>query len=236
MIAHGEIGAVKLIMAEYPQDWLAVALGSEHSDQALWRIDPKISGASGATADIGSHLEYAVYQMTGLKIKKVLARLNKIPETMQIDNDSQVMLKYENGAKGFFWSSQVAIGRECSVLIRVYGDKGAIEWNHDEPSTLRVTKLDQPPQLYTAQRNFLYNSARKQPRLCAGVIEGYYEAFANMYRGYCQTLIARKNDQEPDPDYTFADVHDGVEGLLFVEACLESDKNGNCWVDLSNVR
>lgn len=233
MIANGEIGDVKLIMAEYPQDWLAVALAGEDSDQAMWRTDPKISGISGATADIGSHLEYAVYKMTGLKIQKVLARLNKIPETMQIDNDSQIMLEYENGVKGFFWTSQIAIGRECAVLIRIYGDKGSIEWNHDMPSTLRVTKLDEPPQLYTTQRSFLYDSAQAQSRICAGVIEGYYEAFANMYRGYCQTLIARYMGEEPDPRYTFADVEDGVDGLRFVEACVESDKKGNIWVEIN---
>lgn len=232
MIENGEIGKVQLVMAEYPQDWLSVAMSSENPDQAMWRTDPNISGASGATADIGSHIEYAVHKMTGLNITKVLARMNKIPDTMRIDDDSQVMVEYDTGAKGFYWSSQVAIGRECSILIRIFGDKGAIEWAHDNPSTLRVTKLNQPPQLYTVQRDFLYPSARAQSRLCAGVIEGYYLAFANMYRGYCLALIEKLAGEPADKSFSYADVHDGVVGLKFVEACLESDAKGNVWVDM----
>jgi len=232
MIANGDIGEVQLVVAEYPQDWLAAAQVSDDTGQAMWRTDPKISGISGATADIGTHLEYLVYKMTGLKVKKLLARLNKIPATMQIDSDSQIMLEYDNGAKGFFWTSQVAIGRECAILVRIFGDKGAIEWQHDTPSTLRITKVDEPPQIYTAQRNFLYESARAQSRICPGVIEGYYEAFANMYRGYCDALLAKRAGREPNPNYSFADVEDGVTGIKFVEACVESDAKGNVWVEM----
>lgn len=231
MIDAGEIGKIKAIQGEYPQEWLAVSLISDHSDQATWRHDPARSGPSGCCADIGTHVECLISHMTGLEPKRVIARFDKIPTDIPLETNVQVMVDYEGGIPGLIWTSQVAIGHETELTVRIFGETGAIEWTHLKPWELRVTRINQPPQLYTASRDYLYPAARALCRLPTGHIEGFYEAFGNLYRGFCTHLIARKTGGDPG-SFRYPTVHDGVRGIQFVDACLASNAQGNVWVEI----
>jgi predicted dehydrogenase len=231
MIDHGEIGNIVSVMGEYPQEWLAVSLVSDRSEQATWRMDPLRSGPSGCAADIGTHVECLISKMTGLELEAVLARFDSIPPHLPLETNVQVLLKYKGNIPGMMWTSQVAMGHETDVCIRIFGEKGAIEWNHYTPGILKVTRINEPVQYYSAGRDFLYEAARDLCRLPSGHIEGFYEAFANLYRGFCMNLIAKKTGGSAG-SYRYPTVHDGVCGIRFVDACIKSNANGNIWVNV----
>ncbi|HYE83527.1 MAG TPA: Gfo/Idh/MocA family oxidoreductase [Clostridia bacterium] len=231
MIDHGEIGKIISVMGEYPQEWLAVSLASSHSEQATWRMDPARSGESGCAADIGTHVECLISKMTGLELEAVLARFDSFPPHLPLETNVQAMLRYKGNIPGMMWTSQVAMGHETDVCVRIFGEKGAIEWNHYNPSILKVTRINQPVQYYSAARDFLYDSARDLCRLPSGHIEGFYEAFGNLYRGFCKNLIAKKTGESAG-SYSYPTVHDGLCGIKFVEACIKSNARGNIWVNV----
>nr|WP_246208599.1 Gfo/Idh/MocA family oxidoreductase [Anaerotalea alkaliphila] len=231
MIDHGEIGNIQSVLGEYPQEWLAVSLVSDRSEQAAWRMDPKRSGASGCAADIGTHVECLLSRMTGLELEAVLARFDHYPPHLPLETNVQAMLRFQGNIPGMLWTSQVAMGHETDVCIRVFGDKGAIEWNHSTPGVLKVARINQPVQHYTAGRDFLYDAARDLCRLPSGHVEGFYEAFANLYLGFCKNLIAKKAGRDPGT-YRYPTVEDGVQGVRFVEACIRSNENNNIWVEV----
>ncbi|MGE4549295.1 MAG: Gfo/Idh/MocA family protein [Intestinibacillus sp.] len=232
MIEHGEIGNIINIMCEYPQDWVMNTVASGASVHGSWRFDPSVIGESLCVADIGTHLEYLVSAMTGLRLQKVLCVTHRIPPDLPLESNAQVLLQYERGIPGMMWASQVAIGHECSVSARIFGDRGAIEWNHDTPAQLRVTRIGQPTQIYTPERDFLYPAVRKLSRLPYGHPEGFYEAFGNIYRGFARHLLQVKYHKAPAEDFCYPTIHDGVSGLRFVEACLQSDRAGNVWINI----
>ena len=229
MIDNGEIGKITCIQGEYPQEWLAVSLVSDHSEQATWRQDPKRSGESGCCADIGTHVECLISRMTGLHPTKVIARFDSIPEDIPLETNAMVMCEFDGGVPGMIWTSQVAMGHETELTVRIFGDKGSIEWTHLRPWELRVTRINQPPQIYTTNRDYLYPAANELCRLPSGHIEGFYEAFGNIYRGFCINLIAKKTGGDPGT-FRYPTVSDGVKGIEFVDACLESNRNNNVWV------
>lgn len=231
MIEEGAIGEIKKIVASYPQEWLAVGLASGHFDQASWRKDPKRSGPSGATADIGTHMECLIAKMTGLKTESVLARFNYIPNTMQLENDADILIRFSGGVPGILWVSQIAIGHETEPMIRIFGDKGSLEWTHLRPHELRFTPIDEAPRTITCSRNYLAKSARDLCRLPTGHLEGFYEAFGNLYRGFCSHLIARKTGSASEK-FFYPTVQDGVQGIRFIDACIASNDGGNVWVEL----
>jgi predicted dehydrogenase len=231
MIDAGEIGKIINIQGEYPQEWLAVSLASGHSEQATWRHDPKRSGPSGCCADIGTHVECLISQMTGLHPRRVIARFDRIPSTVKLETNAQVMVEFDGGVPGLIWTSQVAMGHETEVTIRIFGETGSIEWTHLKPWELRVTRINQPPQIYTANRDYLYPAAKELCRLPSGHIEGFYEAFGNLYRSFCMNLIAKKTGGNPG-SFRYPTVSDGVRGIQFVDACLESNAKGNVWVTI----
>lgn len=231
MINHGELGRITCIQGEFPQEWLAVAEVTGKSEQAPWRYDPERAGKSGCCADIGTHVECMISRMTGLHPKRVIARFDHIPENVPLESNAQVMVDFDGGVPGMIWTSQVAPGYETQILIRIFGDKGAIEWSHLKPWELKVTRVNQPPQTYTANRDYLYPAARNLCRLPSGHIEGYYEAFGNIYHGYCENLLARKTGSDPGT-YDYPTVEDGVRGIEFVEACIASDAQNNIWVEV----
>ncbi len=231
MITAGEIGKIINIQGEYPQEWLAVSLVSGHSEQATWRSDPARSGASGCCADIGTHVECLVSRMTGLEPKRVLARFDRIPPNQSLETNVQVMLEYEGGVPGMIWTSQVAVGYETAVSVRVFGETGSVEWTHLRPWELRVTKINQPPQIYTAGRDCNFAQTNALCRLPSGHIEGFKEAFGNIYRAFCLHLMARKEGLEA-PEFLYPTVQDGVRGLQFIEACIKSNANNNIWVNV----
>ena len=228
MIKAGEIGNITCIQGEFPQEWLAVSLASGNSEQATWRQDPNISGKSGCLADIGTHVECLISKMTGLHPTKVIARFDHIPKEIPLETNAMVMCEFEGGVPGMIWSSQIAIGNEISLSARIYGDKGSIEWSHLRPWELKYTKVNKPPQIYTNSRDYIYPAAKELSRLPSGHWEAHYEAFGNIYRGFCMNLLANKNGTDPGT-FTFPDINDGIRGIEFIDACCESNENNNRW-------
>ncbi len=233
MIDAGEIGRITCIQGEYPQEWLAVSLVSGSSEQATWRQDPARSGASGCCADIGTHVECLISKMTGLHPTRVIARFDSIPADIPLETNAQMMVEFDGGIPGMIWTSQVAMGHETEVGVRVFGAKGSVEWNHLRPWELRVTRINQPPQVYTTNRDYLYPAAKELCRLPSGHMEGFYEAFGNLYRGFCMNLIAKKTGGDPG-SFRYPTVEDGVRGIEFVDACLKSNANNNIWVPIEH--
>ena len=230
MIDAGVIGNIVKIVAEYPQDWLIVSTVAEKSDQALWRLDPRRAGPSACCADIGTHLEALIARMTGLKLERVMARFTHYKDSV-LEHDIDVMLEYEGGIPGTMWASQIASGNDCGVCIRVYGDKGAIEWRHTHPMEITYTPLAQPTRTIVANREYNYAACTEQCRLPAGHPEGFYEAFGNIYHSFCTHLIAKKTGGDPGT-FRHPTIEDGVAGLRFVDACVKSNAEGNRWVSL----
>jgi predicted dehydrogenase len=232
IIRNGEIGKIVYIVGEYPQEWVAVTLGTGVSTRkSTWRLDPALSGKCGSTADIGTHLEHLLCFISGLELKSVLARFEHIPATQALETNSSILLRFEGDVPGMMWTSQIAYGNECTVSVRIFGEKGSIEWRHLTPDVLKVTRMDQPPQYYTPNRSYLYEKAKKACRLPYGNHEGTYEAFGTLYRGFCNHLLAKKTGGDPGL-LDYPTVYDGVQGLKFVDACYESNAKGNVWVDL----
>ena len=230
LIDAGEIGRILTVVGEYPQEWLLVQMVSDRSDQATWRMDPARSGPSGCCADIGTHVECLISKMTGLEAESVLARFERLPkdQNLPLENNVQVLVNFKGGVSGMIWTSQVAIGHETDLCIRIFGEKGSIEWQHRNPAELRVTKINEPPQIYTATRDYVSQACRDLSRLPSGHPEGFFEAFGNIYRGFCSHLLQQKEGADPG-SYRYPTVEDGVRGIKFVDACLKSDREGNIW-------
>jgi len=230
MVRDGAIGEVLMVMGEYPQDWL-ISLMERESRQAAWRTDPDMAGCSNCTGDIGSHIEHTAAFVTGLRSKRLLARLDAIGEGRTLDTNSCVMLEYENGATGMYWSSQVAIGNDNALKLRVYGTKGSLEWEQECPNVLRYTKAGEPAQTLNRGHGYLHPDAAS--RLPSGHSEGYHEAFANIYSRFADALLKWKAGQPlTDADLDFPNAGDGLEGVKFINACVESSKLDSQWVVL----
>ena len=232
LVRTGALGTLRVVAAEYPQDWLADPIERSGTNrQAVWRTDPKYAGVSCCVGDIGTHVENLVHFITGLEIDKLAASLETFVEGRPLDDNAYMLLKYKGGASGNYWSSQVAIGKENGLRIRVYGTDGAIEWEQENPNVLRFQKKGAPLQQLTRGSGYLSDSAGHFTRLPAGHPEGYFEAFANLYRSYCNVLMARKLGNTPDALDVFPTVVDGARGTKFVFDCVKSSKEGAAWVD-----
>ena len=230
MIEAGKIGKIINIIAEYPQDWLILSTVAKKSDQALWRLDPKRAGGTACVSDIGTHLEALISRMTGLKLRRVLARFIGFSAS-PMDHDIHVMLEYEDGIPGLMWASQIATGCDCGVRIRVFGECGSIEWDHTKPMEIRYAPLNQPTQIITANKEYNEAECLELCRLPAGCPEGFYEAFGNIYKSYCRNLLARMG-QDTGKTLRHFTIEDGLAGLRFVKACVESNRQGSIWVDV----
>jgi predicted dehydrogenase len=231
MIRHGEIGKVRKVVVEYPQGWLSSFVEGTNNKQAAWRTDPARSGIAGAMGDIGTHAENLAEYITGLKITELCADISIFVPGRQLDDDGNVLLHFEEGAKGILHASQIAAGEENNLNIRIYGEKGGLEWRQMEPNTLVVKWLDKPVQLYRTGGNSLYPEAQAHTRIPAGHPEGYLEAFANIYRNFAYCVRARLEGRDPDPMYTdFPTVQDGVRGMQFIEKVIASGKSNQKWV------
>ena len=234
MIERGDIGEITYINAEYPQEWLANALaqeGKEESANAMWRLDPARAGESQATADIGTHIEFLVKAATGLSPERVLAKFDHIPPELEMESNTTILCQYPNNVTGLLWASQIAIGHECDIRLRVFGTKGAVEWQHQDANRLKVTKLGGPVQYYSADAPYNYAESVRLSRTNPGHPEGLFEAFGNIYRSFMEILKARKEGREP-ASFTFPTVEDGVKGVKFVHACVKSNAAGSVWVDV----
>jgi predicted dehydrogenase len=235
MVSDGALGKIRKVWVEYPQGWLSKLSEREGNAQAAWRTDPKKSGKSGAMGDIGTHAAHLAEYITGLKISKICADLSILVEGRALDDDGNVLLKFENGAAGVLMASQVAAGEENALRIRVYGEKGGLEWNQHEPNTLIVRWLDQPAQILRAGGNYgdrLSKYATHNCRTPGGHPEGYLEAFGNIYRNFALTLSARIDGTEPSAQaLDFPSVEDGIRGMAFIDNVVASSQSDKKWYD-----
>lgn len=222
MIANGELGNVRRIVVEYAQGWLSTALEHTHQKQASWRTDPEKSGPAGAMGDIGTHAENLAEYITGLKIDELSADLHTHIPGRQLDDDGSVLLRMNNGARGVLYASQISAGEENNLRIRVYGEKGSIDWSQMEPNTLIVRWLDKSTQWLRTGVGDLYPAAQKHTRIPAGHPEGYIEAFANIYRNVAYAIQSRIEGVDADHDLDFPSVDDGVRGMEFIETVVRS--------------
>jgi len=233
IIARGEIGEIRFVNGEYPQEWLATKLEETGQKQAAWRTDPALAGISNCVGDIGSHIEFMAGHMTGLRIESLCARLDRFGPGRPLDDNATVMVNYKGGARGVYWSSQVAPGHDNALRLRIYGTKGAVEWFQETPNTARVSFLDRPTGIISRGRDPMSPRAQSLSRIPSGHPEGYFEGFANIYSTFI-TALAKKLRGEPltAEDLDFPGVEEGVQGVMYIEKCVESSARGSVWVDM----
>ncbi len=235
MVSDGVLGKIRKVWVEYPQGWLSKLTEREGNQQAAWRTDPKRSGKSGCMGDIGTHAAHLAEYITGLKITHLCADLNIFVEGRALDDDGNVLLKFDNGAAGVLMASQVAAGEENALKIRVYGEKGGIEWAQMEPNTLIVKWLDAPAQILRAGANYgerLSSYATSNCRTPGGHPEGYLEAFANIYKNFATTLTAKMNGVTPPKEaLDFPSVDEGVRGMAFIDNVVASAQSDKKWTE-----
>ena len=233
MVKEGKLGKIRKVWVEYAQGWLSKLYEREGNAQAAWRTDPKKSGKSSVMGDIGTHAAHLAEYITGSKISDVCAELNTMVEGRLLDDDGSVMLKFDNGAKGVLMASQVAAGEENNLKIRVYGEKGGIEWMQHEPNTLHVKWLDQPAQVLRAGGNYgahLSSTAIHSCRTPGGHPEGYLEAFANIYRNFALTIGCKIDGTTPTAEMLdFPGIEDGLRGMAFIDNVVASSQSDQKW-------
>ncbi|MBN2319213.1 MAG: Gfo/Idh/MocA family oxidoreductase [Acidobacteria bacterium] len=231
MVAKGDLGMIRFVAAEYPQDWLATLLEKTGQKQSAWRTDPKQAGISNCVGDIGSHIENMVSHVTGLEIRSLLARLDRFGEGRVLDDNASILVEYKGGAKGSYWSSQIAVGHDNGFRVRIYGTKGSLEWAQEDPNYCKVAYVDRPTVRLSRGRDDLYPAAGKLSRLPSGHPEGYFECFANTYSAFALALQKKKAGRRlTAEDLDFPNVDDGIRGVKFIEKCVESSRRGAAWV------
>ena len=235
MVKNGELGKVRKIIVEYPQGWLSRLSEREGNAQAAWRTDPKKSGKSGSMGDIGTHAAHLAEYISGLKIERLCADLNIVVEGRALDDDGSVLLKFDNGATGVLIASQIAAGEENALKIKIYGEKGGLEWAQQEPNTLLAKWLDQPMQVLRAGANYtdrLSSFATHNCRTPGGHPEGYLEAFGNIYRNFALTLSARLEGTESTKEMMdFPQVDEGIRGMAFIDTVVASNQSEKKWTE-----
>jgi predicted dehydrogenase len=233
MVKTGKLGKIRKVYVEYPQGWLSTLLEGTGNMQASWRTDPKQSGMGGAIGDIGTHAANLAEYITGAKITEICAMLNAVVKGRKLDDDSSMLLKFDNGASGVLLATQVAAGEENNLNIRVYGEKGGLEWKQMDPNTMIVKWLDRPMEVIRAGQKYLSDEAKAFTRTPAGHPEGYLEAFANIYRAFSKAVKDYKPGKKINPaKYDFPDVEDGVRGMKFVQTAVKSSNSTRKWTTL----
>ncbi|MDW6020346.1 Gfo/Idh/MocA family oxidoreductase [Mesorhizobium sp. BAC0120] len=233
MVAKGQLGDIRVVQAEYPQDWLTTNIETTGQKQASWRTDPKRSGVGGSTGDIGTHAYNLARFVTGLELDSLAADLDSFVEGRQLDDNAHVLLRFKSGAKGMIWASQVAPGNENGLKLRVYGTKGGLEWTQADPNYLWYTPFGEPKRLLTRAGAGAGPAAARVTRVPSGHPEGYLEGFANIYAEAARAIrAARRKGGKLPKDVVFPTVYDGVEGVAFVEACVKSSKKNGAWTKL----
>ena len=231
LIQKGDLGSIRVIQAEYPQDWLTTKAEDSGLKQAEWRTDPKRSGDGGCIGDIGTHAFNLIRFITGLEVDELSADIHTFVKGRLLDDNAQIMLRFKGGAKGAIWSSQVAVGNENNLKIRVFGENGGLEWRQEDPNYLYYTKFGHPTQRVTRGSDSASEEANNVTRVPPGHPEGYLEGFANIYSDVCKSLFAQINNQNYDQSNDcYPTIYDGVEGMRFIETVLESSKNNSKWV------
>jgi len=236
MIKRGDLGTVRKIVVQYPQGWLGTALEKTKQKQATWRTDPKQSGAAGCMGDIGTHAENLAEYVTGLRIAELCADLNTFVKGRKLDDDGNVLLRFHGGARGLLHASQIAVGEENNLAIRVYGDEMGLEWHQERPNALHIKSPDGPAQTWTRGNDYVAEvspAAARASRIPPGHPEAFFEAFANLYRNATDTIRASTLGDEPDPlALDFPTVDDGLRGMLFIESVVRSSRSKQKWTKL----
>ncbi|MDD3805212.1 MAG: Gfo/Idh/MocA family oxidoreductase, partial [bacterium] len=231
LVSSGQIGKIRRVVVEYPQGWMALPLEAGGQKQAAWRTDPARAGVSFTMGDIGSHCANLAEYITGLEIEEVCADLTSFVSGRALDDDGSVLLRFNEGARGVLWASGIAVGEENGLNIRIYGEKGAIEWHQMEPNTLIVRWLDKPFQTFRTATDFVGEVSIANTRIPSGHPEGFIEAFANIYRNFAEALDRRlEGDQAATGD--FPGVDEGVRGMAFIEAVVKSSQADSRWMHI----
>lgn len=229
MIANGELGKLRVVQVEYAQDWL-----TEQQDfkQADWRTDPARSGAGGCTGDIGTHAFNLACFITGLEVESIAADIQAFVDGRQVDDNAHVMIRFNGEARGMLWASQVAPGNENALRIRVFGEKGGLEWAQEDPNYLWFTPLNEPKRLLTRNGAGTGEAAARMSRIPAGHPEGYLEGFANIYSEAAEAIIAKREGKAPLAEVMYPSIRDGLRGVQFIDACVRSSAANAAWVSL----
>ena len=232
IISGNHLGNIRKVVVEYPQGWLATRI---EEDTPVWRTNPQISGISSCMGDIGTHCENLVQYITGLEIVELCADLSSFVENRELDDDGSVLIRFNNGAKGILWASQIAVGQENGLNIRIFGELGSIAWRQENPNVLQVDWLEKPREIRTTASSFVGESSLANTRIPAGHPEGFLEAFANIYNNFANELSDLISGKEVigHKEYDYPKVQDGVRGIKFLEAVVKSSKNRNQWVQIS---
>ncbi len=225
LVRSGGIGDVRMVMAEYPQGWLAFP-----ENDGGWRSDPAFSGPVNCLGDLGTHVENIIATMTGLKIRRLLAKMDKKVEGHILDDNDSILVEYDTGASGIYWVSQIAVGSDNSLKVRIYGSRGTVLWEQESPEKVTVIDADKTVREIHRGHACVTAHAAGYTRLPAGHPEGWYEAMANLYHSFTACVNAKKDGTFTDDMIDFPTIEDGAHGLAFVEACLKSTENGNIWI------
>ncbi|MFD1630493.1 Gfo/Idh/MocA family protein [Pseudopedobacter beijingensis] len=229
-LLSGKLGEIRKVYVEYPQGWLSNAVESKQAD---WRTDPSKSGIAGAMGDIGTHAFNLVEYVTSLQVEKICADINTVVPHRRLDDDGAVLLKFNNGASGVLMASQVAAGEENKVKIRVYGESGGLEWHQEDANSLVLKYLDQPAQILRTGSGYLSSFATHNTRVPAGHPEGYLEAFANLYRNFALTVLAKENGEQVAVEcLDYPGVEEGIRGMAFIETVISSGKSDQKWIKM----
>lgn len=233
LVRSGALGTLRKVVVEYSQGWLARDIESDGQKQAAWRTDPARSGAAGCMGDIGTHAENLARYVTGLRITELCADLTTFVPGRRLDDDGNLLLRFEGGARGVLHSSQVAIGEENNLSLRVYGSEASLEWQQEHPNELIVKYLDRPREILRRGNGYVGETAQRVTRIPAGHPEGYLEAFANLYREAFRAIAAEVAGKPLPADLDLPGIDDGVAGMAFIEAAVASARQGAAWVPVA---
>ncbi|MEX0284341.1 MAG: Gfo/Idh/MocA family protein [Paracoccaceae bacterium] len=232
MVAKGDLGDIRLVQVEYPQDWLSTKLEDTGLKQAEWRTDPERSGAGGAIGDIGTHAYNIASFVSGLELDCLSADLDTFVDGRQLDDNAHVMMRFKGGAKGMLWASQVAPGNENALFLRVYGTNGGLEWRQEDPNYLWHTPLGEPKRLLTRNGSGANDAAGRVSRVPPGHPEGYLEGFATIYSEAADAIVAYRDGKDAPAEVVYPTVQDGLAGVTFVDACVRSSNRNGAWVNV----
>jgi predicted dehydrogenase len=232
LVRTGALGNLLKVFVEYPQGWLINPIDAEGKKGADWRTNPEQAGASSCVGDIGTHAENLTRYITGLEIEEICADFTTFVKGRRLEDDANMLVRYKGGAKGVLYASQISVGEENSLTIRVYGTKASLEWHQEEPNDLIVKYAEAPRRTYRRGNPYLSDVAKRFTRIPAGHPEGFVEGFANIYLEAARAIEAEVNGQPIPPDCDFPTVKDGVEGMLFIAAAVRSAKGGAVWTSM----
>ncbi len=230
MIRDGEIGKILHVRVSHPEDWV-IETDFEHMESLPWRFRPELIGEALCLGDIGTHAEQLLVQFTGLHIRRVLAMLDYYPDSLPLETNATVLLDLGEKVTGELWASQIASGKVCDSEIFVIGTEGSLEWHHTEPDILRFTRRGGATTLLQSAKPYMKPESSRLTCVAAGHHDGFQEAFSSVYRSYCECLLAAKEGHAAE-GYTYPDIHDGIDGMRFVAACVKSHRAGGVWTEL----